>query len=321
MSGDSRRQRRRQRELPARLGLAAALTLSVVAGGCRSAAPLEAAPVVPAPQVEQELQPVADGPPWVATQPVAQDDRLNAVLWLQTSAEYRMIARSTYRAASQALELALADPAWSAALEQSGDLSGLPPAVIVDVDETVLDNSPYEASMILRGLSFERQSWLDWVHRAAATSVPGALAFARRAEALGVLVFYVTNRDADEEDATRRNLVAAGFPVHDEVDTVLLRGERPEYVSDKSSRRAEIAARYRILLLVGDDLNDFLPALADPDRRISVATEHAGRFGERWFLLPNADYGSWERALYDNDRALPEDLRRLRKRSQLRPMP
>ncbi|MEZ5313445.1 MAG: HAD family acid phosphatase [Thermoanaerobaculia bacterium] len=229
-------------------GAAFVLLLGAVSAlaGCRTTAPAAsgpAAPVAPAPAApvavhEPELQPVADGPPYVVAEAVPQDDRLNAVLWVQTSAEYRTLAETTWSAASRALERALADPHWTAALEQTDDPAGLPPAVIVDVDETVLDNSPFEAESLLAGRTFERESWLAWITSASAPAVPGALGFARRADALGVTIFYVTNRDTGEEDGTRRNLARLGFPIRDETDTVLLRGERPGYVSDKTSRRA-----------------------------------------------------------------------------------
>ena len=330
MSGRAESTKRWMRDGSSGAAFLLLLGAATVLAGCRTTAlvapepatPVASAPAAPVAVHEPELQPVADGPPYVVEDAAPQDDRLNALLWTQTSAEYRTLAETTWSAASRALERALADPHWTAALEQTGDSAGLPPAVIVDVDETVLDNSPFEAESLLAGRAFERESWLAWIASASAPAVPGALAFARRADALGVTIFYVTNRDVGEEDGTRRNLARLGFPIHEETDTVLLRGERPAYVSDKTSRRAEIARSHRILLLAGDDLNDFVTGALDrPDRRIAVAREHAGFWGERWFLLPNPDYGSWERALYENDRGLSTEEKRRRKRMQLRTIP
>jgi acid phosphatase len=291
-----------------------AVVVAVLVGAvaCRSApapAPVTPAPVTPT-AVSQTAAPPAEP---------GRDDRLGALLWAQTSAEYRILATTTYAAAVAALDRALGDPTWTAAVEQGGDFAALPPAVIVDVDETVLDNSPYEAQTILAGHRYEKESWGRWIESAQAEPIPGAVEFARYAASRGVTIYYVTNRDAEEEAATRRNLVEQGFPVPDEIDTVLVRGERPEYVSDKTSRRAEVAAKHRVLLLIGDDLNDFVPAtLPTPQARIALAEQHASRWGRGWFLLPNPDYGTWERALYGNDRGLAEGEILKRKLQHLR---
>ena len=114
--------------------------------------------------------------------------------------------------------------------------------MILDVDETVLDNSYYQARMIRDNTSYATATWDPWVMEAAATAIPGARAFTRYAEQKGVTVFYVTNRMANLEEATRRNLVSEGFPLHPTVDTVLTRGERPEWAaSAKGPRRSHVA--------------------------------------------------------------------------------
>jgi acid phosphatase len=287
-----------------------ALLVAALAAGlaCRSAP--TPAPAMPA------------APPEVVTPDPGRDPLLGAVLWFQTSAEYRALAASTYEQAQLALERALADPAWTAAVEQSGDFAALPPAVIVDVDETVLDNSAYEAEIVLAGKVYDMSTWKPWVAKAQATAIPGALEFARHATSRGVTVFYVTNRAKDEEEATRRNLAALGFPIATEVDALLSPGEKPEYVSDKTSRRAEIARTHRVVLLVGDDLNDFIAgARALPEERIAVAERHAERWGKQWFLLPNPMYGSWERALVANERGLSAAEVAKRRVGWLRPPP
>lgn len=280
------------------------LSLTLAGSGCRTLAP------APEPPVDPALSELAAG----------RDPRLGALLWMQTAAEYRILARAIYAEATAALDRALADPGWSAATEQQGDFAALPPAVIVDVDETVLDNSPYQAALVLAGAHHEKKAWRPWVERAAAPPIPGALEFARAAKARGVTIFYVTNRDAEEEAATRRNLAAAGFPLNDAVDAVLTRGERPGFGSDKTSRRAEVAASFRVLLLVGDDLNDFIDgARPTPEERLAAADAHAERWGVSWFLLPNPEYGGWERALYGNERGLSEAEMMKRRLARLRP--
>ena len=221
---------------------------------------------------------------------------LNGVLWVQTSAEFWALTSATYSSAQVLLERALADTSWSAALEQGPGQENLPPAVILDLDETVLDNSPAQAQTVLERTVYQQDSWNAWVAKMDATAIPGAQAFIALAEKRGVKVFFVTNRAASEQDATLKNLAALGIAASD--DTVLCSGENG-WTSDKTSRRAEIAKSYRVLLLVGDDMNDFVStAKLTPAQRLTLARQHADRWGKNWILLPNAMYGSWERALF-----------------------
>lgn len=244
-------------------------------------------------------------------------ESLNATLWTQRSAEYRASAEQAYRTAGRILDLGLADPAWTALPEQEGAPGDLPPAVILDVDETVLDNSPHQARLIVEGREYP-YGWDAWVREAAAPPVPGALRFARQAAESGVTVFYVTNRDAPLEEATRRNLERAGFPLAADRDVLLMRGEREEWGSDKTSRRAYVADTHRILLLAGDDLNDFVSVeRASLDERDRVEAEFASYWGVKWIMLPNPIYGSWERAPYDFESGLSTQQRRERKAESL----
>lgn len=223
---------------------------------------------------------------------------LDGTLWLQTAVEAEALARQAYAVAGRMLEAALADPSWTAALEQVGDASHLPPAVILDVDETVLDNSPFEGRALRRGEGFEPARWKEWVARAEAPALPGAVEFCRAAAARGVAVIFVTNREADEERATRENLRRAGFPLDAVADAVLSKGERPDWSADKGSRRAFVAASHRVLLLIGDDLGDFVSgARAGLPQRQGLARAHRERWGRSWIVVPNPVYGSWERAI------------------------
>ncbi|MGH7587949.1 MAG: 5'-nucleotidase, lipoprotein e(P4) family [Gemmatimonadota bacterium] len=243
---------------------------------------------------------------------------LHSTAWVRTAPEYDAVAREAYRLAMDRLPEALEHPFWTAAIEQTGGYQELLPAVIVDVDETILDNSPFQARMIHEGEEFDPEAWAAWVEEASARPVPGALEFARAAERHGVEIFYVTNRDQPLEAATRRNLEAAGFPLGPAgQDRVLTRGERREWTSDKSSRRAAVARRYRILLLIGDDLNDFLSARLSPTQRDSLAARYDDRWGRQWIMLPNPLYGSWEDALYGYQSGLSPDEKTRRKADAL----
>jgi 5'-nucleotidase (lipoprotein e(P4) family) len=240
-------------------------------------------------------------------------ERLHSVLWMQTSGEFWAATSAAYANAERTLTQAIQEKSWSAALEQAGGYESLPGAVILDLDETVLDNSQAEGQLVLDRTDFLQDTWTAWVDQMAAGAIPGAQSFIGAAEKQGVKVFFVTNRSAAEQDRTLKNLAALGIAASDE--TVLCTGENG-WTSDKTARRAAIANAYRVLLLVGDDMNDFVStATLTPPQRVALAKTHAQRWGRSWILLPNPSYGSWERALYQgltNDREIL-----LRKREQL----
>lgn len=254
-----------------------------------------------------------------ATAPAGQPN-LDATLWVQTAAEYGAVARSQYAAALEDLPGLLVDSARSAVLEQDGDFTHLPPAVILDVDETVLDNSPYQARLLVAGASYNSDTWADWVEERIADPVPGALEFTSGAADLGVTVFYVTNRRASQEEATRDNLEARGFPLSPDFDVILTRGERPEWDGAKSSRRRAVANTHRVVMLVGDDLNDFVDVAGlSVAGRDEVMDRYDEYWGDGWRMLPNPTYGSWERALFDYDFGLAPSARTDRKARHLEP--
>jgi 5'-nucleotidase (lipoprotein e(P4) family) len=241
-------------------------------------------------------------------------ENLNAVLWMQTSVEYRANAVQTYRLAEAALLQGLRDPHWTAALEQNGDFENLPPAVILDLDETVLDNSVLEARLTAVGESYSDPVWTKWVNERSAGLVPGAMDFLQFAHANGVAPIYITNRVCDpskEDDPTVQVLRNLHVPLDPVTDRLVCAKDSKE--SDKTERRRMCAARFRILLLFGDQLGDFLqipPASATLEGREKLFLAHQSLWGERWFQLPNPMYGSWEGAL---GYTVPEKLSKLRK--------
>lgn len=237
---------------------------------------------------------------------------LLGTLWMRTAGEYFASATQVYRTARLRLDEALRDPEWTAYPEQRQPYA-LPPAVIMDLDETVLDNTGFEVEMIESNTEFNAAMWTQWVNEKKATAVPGAVDFINYAQSRGVRVFFVTNRKAHEESATRANLRELGVSLSDADDEILTRGEQPEWRSDKESRRSLLAKQYRILLNIGDNLNDFLSgAHSTPEERMKLAVEHKDLWGKQWLLLPNPIYGTWEQSLYDFDYSLSyaEKLRR-----------
>lgn len=295
---------------PLRPGAPAALTaLVLAAAACAS-------PRGQAPEPAQ-AETAAD------TAVAAAHPGLNATLWMQRSVEYEATVRQAWLLARRALDRALdAGSPPSALVDPRTDARDgeRPPAVVVDVDETVLDNSPYQARLARRGAEFDPETWHAWVREEKARAVPGALDFARAAHRRGVDVYYVTNRDHEVEPATRDNLEALGFPLDAPGDAVLTRGEREDRPWDKAARRAAVARHHRVLLLAGDDLNDFVQVEeAGPEERSSVAARHADRWGETWIMLPNPAYGSWESAAWGHRSGLSPGERRAAKLQSLDP--
>ena len=220
---------------------------------------------------------------------------LNATLWVQTSAEYRAAALQTFAAAQGGLDVALANPFAKGALEETSNDPTQPPAVILDLDETVLDNSAFEARAIRAHKTYDSKLWKAWTAEGAALAIPGAADFLAYAKSKGVTPFYITNRDLDEEPGTRRNLEQLGFPFDPKVDTLLMKGMNGWTTSDKSPRRAHVAASYRILLLIGDDLNDFATAHDKTvAERTALVDSVRSWWGQTWFIVPNPMYGSWQ---------------------------
>lgn len=241
-----------------------------------------------------------------AAPPRTPTGSLRATLWAQTAAEYRAVCTSTYRLATRLLDEALADPCWTADLDQqrAGGYACLPPAVVLDADETVLDNGGFQARLLRRALAdpaaddeFDAATWRAWVEERRAGAVPGVAAFLAHAVARGVTPFVVTNRPDAERAATVDNLRALGLPF--DADRVLTRDDADGRPADKSSRRRAVGARHRLLLLCGDDLNDFAPGFLGvaPAERDATYARFQAWVGTRWIVLPNPVYGSWRQAL------------------------
>ena len=246
-------------------------------------------------------------------------DLLNAVLWTQRSVEFKATALAAFALARLRLDQALADPQWTAAPgEQTGAYQSLPPAVVVDLDETALDNSAYQAWMTLKDTTFDPKTWNAYVKTVTSLAVPGALEFLKYADGKGVKVFYISNRTAEEEAATRKNMEQLGLPLGAPVDTMLMARKQPDWGSAKSTRRAHVAKSYRILLNLGDNFGDFVDDFRGSEaERVKVFEAHRDRWGREWIMIANPTYGSFESAPFGHDMKLSSSERRRAKRGVL----
>lgn len=231
------------------------------------------------------------GPQKVSQQPssshLVEDGKLWSSLFQQRAAEYQALCLQAFNIArlrtEQALQLSAAKPR----------------AIITDIDETFLDNSPYAVHQALAGKDYEPATWNEWTAKGIADTLTGGLAFFSYAASKGIEVFYVTNREETERKGTLANLRRFNFPFADDRHLVMRKD-----LSSKEPRRQEIASQYEIILLLGDNLADF-SALFDKktwaERSRNVQSLSA-EFGKNFIVLPNANYGGWEDAIYLNKR-------------------
>ncbi|GMV06347.1 MAG: hypothetical protein AMXMBFR53_26230 [Gemmatimonadota bacterium] len=238
-----------------------ALAAAVVLASCSAGAP---APPPPAPAAPTPAAAAVPG----------------AIHWYRTAAEQRALYEQVYAWAGERVAAAARD-----VMEPWG--------VILDADETVLDNSTYQLRRARQGLGFTNDTWNEWVREEAAPALPGAVAFIRGVRALGGRVAIVTNRDEEVCAETRRNLQAVGV----QADVVLCRRPGP---SEKETRFRMVREGttdaglppLHVLAWVGDNIQDF-PGGSQALREGDAAA--LADFGTRFFVLPNPMYGSWER--------------------------
>jgi len=215
-----------------------------------------------------------------------------AVSWYQTAAETRALCYQAYNVARMSFDLTL-----QTASEEK------PLAVVFDIDETLLDNSPYQATCVTTGIAYP-DFWHEWVLSAQCDAVPGALEFVKYIDSRGIDVFYVSNRKVSELDATIENMNKLGFP-QVEKSHIMLR----ESTSNKTPRRDKISETHNIIMFVGDNMGDFneFASKKSIEERFAVADEYQNQYGRSYIVLPNPMYGDWEGAMYNNDYSISSE--------------
>lgn len=218
----------------------------------------------------------------------------DAAIYQHTSAEIHRLFQQCYELARLRLDANLARP------------HVLPAAVIVDIDETVLDNSPYQITNVATGRTFTQANWAEWTAKAEAKALPGSLDFLRYAKSRGCSIFYISNRSMVEKEATIKNLTSLGFPDADDRHVLCM-----DNSSDKTERRAQVKAGHYIALLCGDQLRDFDETFKDRMTdfgRDRVRTMH-DTLSNYFIMLPNAMYGTWLDAVSGKTDSLKLDLK------------
>jgi 5'-nucleotidase (lipoprotein e(P4) family) len=214
--------------------------------------------------------------------------KLWSSLFEQRAAEYKALCIQAYNIARLRVD---------EAIQQNS--SGKPLAIITDIDETFLDNSPSSVHQALKGKDFEQQAWYEWTSRGSADTLPGALAFFNYAASRHITVFYITNRDEKDKAGTLSNLLKYQFPFSDNDHLIVRQTE-----SSKEERRQKVMSNYQVVLLLGDNLADFSSLFdkkTEAERAYNV-NQVANEFGKRFIVLPNANYGGWEDAIFENKR-------------------
>lgn len=215
------------------------------------------------------------------------EQNLMAVTWYQTSAEAKALYTQGYNAAKVALDEKIAN-----------NQTGKKLAIALDLDETVLDNSPAQAYLVINNKAYP-EGWHEWVALAAAEPVYGAKEFLDYAASKGVEIFYITDRSQDKDfEATKKNLMDKKLPYQGD-DHLMLKTKDDK---TKDGRRKKVEEKYELAMLFGDNLLDF----ATPDDttvagRDKFVQEHAKDFGSKYIVFPNPMYGSWEGTLYNFD--------------------
>lgn len=211
-------------------------------------------------------------------------ENMMATNWYQTSGEARALYLQGYNVATQRLKEYLKTPHTK------------PYSIVLDLDETVLDNSPYQAENIILGRGYDSKSWDEWVNMKKAKAVPGAKEFLQFADKNGVKIYYISDRTESQLEATIENLRAEGIPVQAN-DSVLLKNKDDK--SGKVNRREYVKNHTQLIMLFGDNLSDFdLFSSKSIDERNAKVEELSKEFGDRFIIFPNPLYGAFETAIY-----------------------
>ena len=208
-------------------------------------------------------------------------------LWYQNAAEVDALYQQGYNVATNKLKELLKQP------------TDKPYSIVLDIDETVLSNIPFQVKMVKDGTAFNPKLWDEWVQKAEATPVAGAKEFLQFADKNKVQIYYISDRTDAQVDATIKNLEAQGLPVQGR-DHLMFKKEGDK---SKEGRRQEVLKHTNLVMLFGDNLVDFAEfstkSEADRDKMFE---QLKAEFGDKFIIFPNPMYGSWESAVYQGEK-------------------
>lgn len=215
---------------------------------------------------------------------------VQAVLWQQRSAEHRALCYQAYNTAIERLK--------DIDLSKS-EYGDKPVAIVSDLDETVIDNSYYNAKLIEENREYEKETWKEWVLKENAKALPGAVDFFNKVRDMGIEVFYISNRRSSEKNSTINNLKKLGLPFADSTHIMLKTTE-----SEKQKRRNKVLDKYEVLLYLGDNLSDFNELYDNKGTlaRNNITDSLKSKFGRHYIVFPNIMYGDWEsKGIYNSN--------------------
>ncbi len=218
--------------------------------------------------------------------------KLYAAVFQQNAAEYQALAAQAFNIATLRI---------NEILQQNHDK---PLAIVTDVDETFLDNSPYAVEMARQGKVFSEDTWNEWTSKGEAKPLLGSIEFFNYAAKNGIEVYYITNRNENDKKGTIANLKRYNFPYADEKHVIVRSTE-----SSKETRRQKLSETHEIILLLGDNLSDFSTAFDKKTQaeRLENVKANQDLFGKKFIVLPNTGYGDWESALFQYNNKLSNE--------------
>lgn len=234
---------------------------------------------------------------------ISLNGKVFSALWQQNSGEFRALCYQAYNLAHLRID------------ENLKTNSKKPLAIISDIDETFLDNSPYAVTEAEKGKDYDPKTWMNWTAKGEAKAYPGSLNLFNYAKSKGITVFYITNRDENDRIGTLKNLQNLGFPFADDAHLML-----KSTTSDKEARRLEVLKNYDVIVYLGDNLADFSKIFnkKPQSERNELVDQNSNQFGKLFIMLPNSGYGDWEPALpgynykltpSEKDKVILNDLR------------
>ena len=208
-------------------------------------------------------------------------------LWYQNAAEVDALYQQGYNVATNKLKELLKQP------------TDKPYSIVLDIDETVLSNIPFQVKMIKDGTAFNPKLWDEWVQKAEAKPVAGAKEFLQFADKNKVQIYYISDRTDAQVDATIKNLEAQGLPVQGR-DHLMFKKEGDK---SKEGRRQEVLKHTNLVMLFGDNLVDFTEfSTKSEEDRDKMFEQLKAEFGDKFIIFPNPMYGSWESAVYKGEK-------------------